>query len=90
MHAHEWAPPPALRPELSRLVDAGVFARAAHDDGHRLTPFDELARATRSGVLTAGQAAALAALLGLSGACRPANDAAAPRAAALAPANAKR
>lgn len=76
--AHEWAPL-ALRPELSRLVDVGMLARAARvDDGAQATaPFGaELARATRRGELTGGQAGALAALLGLSGAaCHPANDA---------------
>jgi hypothetical protein len=69
-----WAPP-GLAPELARLVDAGVLARAARDDGAReaAAAFDELGRATRRGELTVEQASALAALLGL-GASRPAND----------------
>lgn len=61
--------PPALRPEIARLVDVGVLARAALGDGARdMVLFDELARAaTRRGVLTDAQAALLGALLGLGG-----------------------
>jgi hypothetical protein len=70
-----WAPF-ELAPELARLIDAGVLARAARDDGAReaAAAFDEFARAARRGGLTVEQASALAALLGL-GAPRPANDA---------------
>lgn len=72
--------PPALRPEITRLVEAGVLARAARDDGGDPGDgFGALAReATRRGYLTAGQAEALGALLGLGVAAyphRPANDA---------------
>jgi hypothetical protein len=67
-----------LHPELARLVDVGVFARAALDDGAReALAFEALARdATRRGALTVAQAAALAALLGLGAMPPPpANDA---------------
>lgn len=60
------------------LVDAGVLERAARDDGAREGGFDLAREATRRGVLTAGQAEALAALLGLGVVPhphRPANDA---------------
>lgn len=63
----------ALRPELDRLVEAGVFARADAVEGARGVPesFGALAlAATRRGELTADQAESLVALLGL----RPAND----------------
>lgn len=62
-----------LRPELAAVVDAGVLARAAaRDAGHRGGP-----ALPRCGALTAAQAGALAALLGLD-APAPANDHGAP------------
>jgi hypothetical protein len=66
---------PALRPELVRLMDAGMLEHAAAVDGAcprpRLAANGALARAARRGVVTPAQAAALAGLLGL---LRPAND----------------
>jgi hypothetical protein len=68
--AHGGAPAPALRPEIAALVDAGMLARAAaRDAGWRLG----VPLAARGG-LTAEQALALAALLGVDAPC-PANDA---------------
>jgi hypothetical protein len=65
---------PPLGPELARLVDVGMLERAMVGDGARAGTFDELARAaTRSGALTASQASAMAALLGLARTA-PAND----------------
>jgi hypothetical protein len=69
------APVAALRPELVGLLDAGLLEHAAAVDGAcprpRLAAHGALARAARRGVVTSGQAAALASLLGL---LRPAND----------------
>jgi hypothetical protein len=67
---------PPLRPDVARLVELCVLDRAAADDhGQRPHAFGALARAaTRRGDLTASQAAALAALLGLGLATLPAND----------------
>lgn len=66
---------PPLRPEVARLVELCVLDRAAADDhGQRPHAFGALARAATRGDLTASQAAALAALLGLGLARLPAND----------------
>jgi hypothetical protein len=56
-----------MGPELARLVDAGVLARAALDDGDREADgFPELVRrAMCRGELTRAQAVTLASLLGL-------------------------
>lgn len=64
-----------MPPELARLIDSAVLDRAAAGDhGQRADAFGGLAReAIRRGELTAGQAGALAALLGLWP-CHPAND----------------
>jgi hypothetical protein len=61
-----FAPVAPLAPSIARLVELGVLERAL-DDGTRGAFLAQTIAATRRGELTAAQASALAALVGLEG-----------------------
>lgn len=69
--APEWAPSMALGPELARLVERAALARLDEVESGRPGALGELVLGARvRGELTAAQAVALSAVLGLA----PAND----------------